>query len=74
MCMCVCVCVLMFFHVGVSLKHADKIQHEFFLLFSVMDENESWYREENIKKFGSSDSDPANQEFQESNKMHGMCV
>uniref|UniRef100_A0A8C2JBU5 ferroxidase n=1 Tax=Cyprinus carpio TaxID=7962 RepID=A0A8C2JBU5_CYPCA len=53
-------------------SHADKIQHEFFLLFSVMDENESWYREENIKKFGSSDSDPANQEFQESNKMHAV--
>uniref|UniRef100_A0A8C1UTS9 ferroxidase n=1 Tax=Cyprinus carpio TaxID=7962 RepID=A0A8C1UTS9_CYPCA len=54
------------------LDHADKIQHEFFLLFSVMDENESWYLEENIKKFGSSDSDPANQEFQESNKMHAV--
>uniref|UniRef100_A0A8C1UVU4 ferroxidase n=1 Tax=Cyprinus carpio TaxID=7962 RepID=A0A8C1UVU4_CYPCA len=53
-------------------NHADKIQHEFFLLFSVMDENESWYLEENIKKFGSSDSDPANQEFQESNKMHAV--
>lgn len=37
-----------------------------------MDENESWYLEENLKKFGSSDSDPANEEFQESNKMHGM--
>uniref|UniRef100_A0A8C1KWX7 ferroxidase n=1 Tax=Cyprinus carpio TaxID=7962 RepID=A0A8C1KWX7_CYPCA len=57
---------------GSGHQHADKIQHEFFLLFSVMDENESWYLEENIKKFGSSDSDPDNQEFQESNKMHAV--
>lgn len=54
------------------LKHADKTQHEFFLLFSVMDENESWYLEDNIKKFGSSESDPEDEEFQESNKMHGI--
>uniref|UniRef100_A0A673H082 ferroxidase n=1 Tax=Sinocyclocheilus rhinocerous TaxID=307959 RepID=A0A673H082_9TELE len=57
---------------GSGHQHADKIQHEFFLLFSVMDENESWYLEENIEKFGSSDSGPANEEFQESNKMHAV--
>lgn len=39
-----------------------------------MDENESWYLQENIKKFGSSDSDPANEEFKESNKKHGMHI
>lgn len=53
-------------------QYAKKIQHEFFLLFSVMDENESWYLEENMKKFGSDASDPANEEFQESNKMHAV--
>ncbi|RXN15616.1 hephaestin 1 [Labeo rohita] len=57
---------------GSGHQHANKIQHEFFLLFSVMDENESWYLEKNIEEFGSSDSDPANEEFQESNKMHAV--
>ncbi|KAI7800963.1 hephaestin-like protein 1a [Triplophysa rosa] len=53
-------------------QHADKTQHEFFLLFSVMDENESWYLEDNIKRFGSSESDQDDEEFQESNKMHAV--
>uniref|UniRef100_A0A8C1BNW5 ferroxidase n=1 Tax=Cyprinus carpio carpio TaxID=630221 RepID=A0A8C1BNW5_CYPCA len=57
---------------GSGHQYANKIQHEFFLLFSVMDENESWYLQENIKKFGSSDSDPANEEFKESNKKHAV--
>ncbi|XP_067220570.1 ferroxidase HEPHL1-like [Chanodichthys erythropterus] len=57
---------------GSGHQHADKIQHEFFLLFSVMDENESWYLQKNIDKFGSGDSDPDNEEFQESNKMHAV--
>ncbi|RXN25752.1 hephaestin 1 [Labeo rohita] len=57
---------------GSGHQHANKILHEFFLLFSVMDENESWYLEKNIEEFGSSDSDPANEEFQESNKMHAV--
>uniref|UniRef100_A0A672MA75 ferroxidase n=1 Tax=Sinocyclocheilus grahami TaxID=75366 RepID=A0A672MA75_SINGR len=54
------------------LHYANKIQHEFFLLFSVMDENKSWYLQKNLNKFGSHDSDPANEEFQESNKMHAV--
>ncbi|XP_043114841.1 hephaestin-like protein 1a [Puntigrus tetrazona] len=53
-------------------QYANKIQHEFFLLFSVMDENESWYLENNIDKFGGKDSDSADEEFQESNKMHAV--
>ncbi|CAM4556627.1 unnamed protein product [Leuciscus chuanchicus] len=57
---------------GSGHQRADKIQHEFFLLFSVMDENESWYLEQNIETFGSVDSDPNNDEFQESNKMHAV--
>ncbi|KAK2881550.1 hypothetical protein Q8A67_018818 [Cirrhinus molitorella] len=57
---------------GSGHQHADKIQHEFFLLFSVMDENKSWYLEENIKRFGSSDSERDDEEFHESNKMHAV--
>ncbi|XP_073673584.1 ferroxidase HEPHL1-like [Garra rufa] len=57
---------------GSGHQYANKIQHEFFLLFSVMDENKSWYLEENVKKFGSSESEPAEEEFQESNKMHAV--
>ncbi|XP_051718062.1 ferroxidase HEPHL1-like isoform X3 [Ctenopharyngodon idella] len=57
---------------GSGHQRADKIQHEFFLLFSVMDENESWYLEQNIEKFGSGNSDQDNEEFQESNKMHAV--
>lgn len=53
---------------------SDKIQREFFLLFSVMDENESWYLEQNILKFGNDDSNPNDEDFQESNKMHGMYI
>uniref|UniRef100_A0A673FRD1 ferroxidase n=1 Tax=Sinocyclocheilus rhinocerous TaxID=307959 RepID=A0A673FRD1_9TELE len=57
---------------GSGHQYANKIQHEFFLLFSIMDENKSWYLQKNLNKFGSRDSDPANEEFQESNKMHAV--
>lgn len=32
-------------------SHQSGISHEFFLMFSAVDENRSWYLEENIKKF-----------------------
>ncbi|KAF5904859.1 hephaestin-like protein 1 [Clarias magur] len=48
-------------------KNVDK---EFFLLFTMMDENLSWYLSQNIQKYGTNESDPENQEFQESNMMH----
>ncbi|KAK2881551.1 hypothetical protein Q8A67_018819 [Cirrhinus molitorella] len=57
---------------GSGHQYAKKTQHEFFLLFSVMDENESWYLEKNIEKFGSVHSNQDDEEFQESNKMHAM--
>lgn len=44
---------------------------EFFLLFSVMDENQSWYMDENIEMFGNAQSDSGNEDFEESNLMHG---
>ncbi|XP_053296757.1 ferroxidase HEPHL1 isoform X2 [Pleuronectes platessa] len=50
-------------------KDVDK---EFFLLFSVMDENMSWYLEENIKKFVSKGSNKDDEDFNESNMMHAV--
>uniref|UniRef100_A0A671X749 Hephaestin n=1 Tax=Sparus aurata TaxID=8175 RepID=A0A671X749_SPAAU len=48
-------------------KGVDK---ELFLLFSVMDENMSWYMEENRKMFAG--NQPTTQDFEESNKMHAV--
>lgn len=48
------------------------VDKEFFFLFSVMDENMSWYLDENINKFGSSQTNPENEDFIESNKMHAV--
>ncbi|XP_031428174.1 ferroxidase HEPHL1 [Clupea harengus] len=45
---------------------------EFFVLFTVWDENLSWYLEDNIRAYGTFESDPNNEDFQESNKMHGV--
>ncbi|XP_008290705.1 hephaestin-like protein 1 isoform X2 [Stegastes partitus] len=50
-------------------KGVDK---EFFLLFSVMDENMSWYLDENIDKFGSNQTNPEDEDFEESNMMHAV--
>ncbi|XP_056254111.1 ferroxidase HEPHL1 isoform X1 [Seriola aureovittata] len=50
-------------------KDVDK---EFFLLFSVMDENMSWYLDENIEIFGSKETNPQDEVFEESNKMHAV--
>lgn len=46
----------------------DKI---FFLLFSVMDENESCYLEDNIAQFAPDVNDTKDEGFMESNMMHG---
>ncbi|KAM3834220.1 ceruloplasmin [Vipera latastei] len=50
------------------------VDREFVLLFSVMDENFSWYLDENIKKYCSEPDkvDKENEDFQESNKMHSI--
>ncbi|KAK2828659.1 hypothetical protein Q5P01_019693 [Channa striata] len=48
------------------------VDKEFFLLFSVMDENISWYLSENIQKFGNTETDPLDEDFEESNKMHAV--
>ena len=52
------------------------VDREFALMFTVLDENESWYLDENIDKYctkpGNKDDLKANEDFQESNKMHGI--
>ncbi|XP_027637273.1 ceruloplasmin isoform X2 [Falco peregrinus] len=47
---------------------------EFILMFSVMDENLSWYLEDNIRTYCSEPSkvDKDDEDFQESNKMHSI--
>jgi len=59
---------------GNSQRRQD-VDIDFFLMFSVVDENLSWYLDENIASFctdpGSVDKE--DEEFQESNKMHGQC-
>lgn len=59
---------------GSSQRRRD-VDIDFFLMFSVVDENLSWYLDENIASFctdpGSVDKE--DEEFQESNKMHGQC-
>ncbi|NXN19431.1 HEPH protein, partial [Indicator maculatus] len=58
---------------GSSQRRQD-VDIDFFLMFSVVDENLSWYLDENIAAFctdpGSVDKE--DEEFQESNKMHAI--
>lgn len=57
---------------GPSRQRLD-IEKEFALLFMVHDENQSWYLEDNIRKYLGLDPDTLMQdeEFEESNMMHG---
>ncbi|XP_028656350.1 hephaestin-like protein 1a isoform X1 [Erpetoichthys calabaricus] len=50
------------------------VDRDFVLMFSVVDENLSWYLEENIETFCSDPSsvNKDNEDFQESNKMHAI--
>lgn len=49
------------------------VEKEFALLFMVHDENQSWYLDDNIKTYLGVDPDTfrPDEEFEESNKMHG---
>ncbi|XP_062409279.1 ferroxidase HEPHL1-like isoform X2 [Sardina pilchardus] len=49
-----------------------KVDKEYFLLFGIFDENQSWYLQENIRSYGDGSSDPKDAGFIESNKMHGV--
>ncbi|XP_068001032.1 ceruloplasmin [Melanerpes formicivorus] len=53
---------------------AEGFDAEFILMFSVMDENLSWYLEDNIRTYCSEPSkvDKDDEDFQESNKMHSI--
>uniref|UniRef100_A0A8D2NFT2 ferroxidase n=1 Tax=Zonotrichia albicollis TaxID=44394 RepID=A0A8D2NFT2_ZONAL len=50
------------------------IDREFYLLFSIFDENDSWYLNKNIEAFTGDPTkvDENDADFMESNKMHGM--
>jgi|TARA_B110000879_G_C11141280_1_gene500446 FtsP/CotA-like multicopper oxidase with cupredoxin domain len=48
----------------------NDVDTEFVNLFTVMNENESWYLQENIEQFTSADIDTDDEAFQESNLMH----
>ncbi|XP_075426526.1 ceruloplasmin-like [Ascaphus truei] len=52
----------------------EKPYEEFILMFSVVDENLSWYLDENINTYITNPTlvDTENEEFQESNKMHSI--
>ena len=54
-------------------KRSD-VDKEFALLFTVLDENESWYLDENIKKYALAPSFVQKEDdgFTESNKMHAI--
>uniref|UniRef100_A0A4W4GG06 ferroxidase n=1 Tax=Electrophorus electricus TaxID=8005 RepID=A0A4W4GG06_ELEEL len=48
------------------------VDHEFFLLFSIFDENLSWYLNNSIKIYGMNESTANDDAFVESNMMHGL--
>lgn len=55
-------------------RRRTNVDKEFALLFMVFDENESWYLESNIKMYLHKDTeqfDKEDEEFLESNMMHG---
>ncbi|XP_029458196.1 hephaestin-like protein 1 isoform X2 [Rhinatrema bivittatum] len=58
---------------GSTLSRTD-VDKEFILMYSIVDENDSWYLDENIEKYcsepGSVNKD--DEDFQESNKMHAI--
>uniref|UniRef100_A0A8D0F6S1 Ceruloplasmin n=1 Tax=Strix occidentalis caurina TaxID=311401 RepID=A0A8D0F6S1_STROC len=58
---------------GRSQKRQD-VDIDYFLMFSVVDENLSWYLDENIASFctDAGSVDKEDEEFQESNKMHAI--
>uniref|UniRef100_A0A2K5PWH2 Hephaestin n=2 Tax=Cebus imitator TaxID=2715852 RepID=A0A2K5PWH2_CEBIM len=59
---------------GNSAPQRQDVDHEFFLLFSVIDENLSWHLDENIATYCSEPAsvDKEDETFQESNRMHAI--
>lgn len=54
-------------------RHRKDVDKEFPVLFMIMDENESWYIDENIRHYLGCDPDAFERDagFKESNTMHG---
>lgn len=54
-------------------RQRTDVEKEFALLFMVHDENQSWYLEDNIRKYLGVDPDKftSDEDFEESNMMHG---
>lgn len=54
-------------------RQRDDVEAEFALLFMVHDENQSWYKEENIRTYLGMEPDSVteDEDFVESNMMHG---
>nr|XP_015817199.2 ferroxidase HEPHL1 [Nothobranchius furzeri] len=52
--------------------HQKRVDKEFFLLFSIIDENLSWYLNKNIERFGSSETNKQDPDFLESNRKHAV--
>lgn len=52
------------------------VSKELYLFFMVLDENKSWYLDENIQTYAGkpSEVDTSDPEFEESNLMHGKCT
>ncbi|KAF6717197.1 Hephaestin-like protein 1 [Oryzias melastigma] len=61
-----------FFGLPVCFDPQKGVDKEFFLLLSVMDENLSWYLDDNIHKFGKNQELEEDEVFEESNKMHAV--
>ena len=65
--------------IGVLNKYSGTradVDREFIIMFTLVDENQSWYLNENIRHF-CTDPDSVDKEdaaFQRSNKMHGECL
>ncbi|XP_066533943.1 ferroxidase HEPHL1-like [Hoplias malabaricus] len=50
----------------------NDVSYEFFLLFSILDENLSWYLSKNIQLYGTNESNPLDSGFVDSNIMHAV--
>ncbi|XP_069829977.1 ceruloplasmin-like [Dendropsophus ebraccatus] len=59
--------------ISLNNKTEPIVDHNFFILANVFDENKSWYLDENIKRFTDNSSvDKEDPDFQESNMMHSI--
>ena len=50
----------------------NDVDQDVFLMFNIVDENLSWYLEDNIKSLSDPDGVEEDETFEESNLMHGL--